>query len=140
MPIRRKHIEDQLAGLKNTQAKEVSVRSDIIEAVLGKDIANYLAVQKTTLASAKPKSANLETSIRAMKVKESPTHSLGKYNRLELLEAMEEMIEEKGGLDSMFPAEQQKSTLQLIRDEVSSSPQESVVVQQPSYYSEEEDD
>ena len=140
MPIRRKHIEDQLAGLKNTQAKEVSVRSDIIEAVLGEDIANYLAVQKTTLAYSKPKSAKLETSIRAMNVKESPTQSLGKYNRLELLEAMEEMIEEKGGLDSMFPAEQQKSTLQLIRDEVSSSPQESVVVQQPSYYSEEEDD
>lgn len=115
----KRAVKEQLWGLSRTQAKQVTVRYDIIAAVLGDEIATALAVKKMAMAQKKPKVHILAKALEELENDPPASYGLATYNRNDLVSCMEEAIKEAGGLDKMFPNEVDTTTpLQKVRAKI----------------------
>ena len=127
----KRAVKEQLWGLSRTQAKQVTVRFDIIAAVIGKEEAETLAVKIVGMAQKKTKSKVLAKAIKELEAAPPNSYGLATFNREDLVSCMQEAIAEAGGLDKMFPDEQDNTTpLQKIRKKVGKDSQLSLFSQE----------
>jgi hypothetical protein len=132
----RKRYEDQIKGLKATQASTVCVDHGLIQQLIGKDEANTLCLAKAGFGEYKTR----QKQAAALTIKGPTTHSSGiaEYKRKELLEILEYVgpPEEEATEDSSVPASVKRLEEKLGKSLSNSSPVQSSFL----YHSNEDDD
>ena len=121
----RLEVQKQIWGLSRTQAKQVTVRFDIIAAILGEDIANHLAVQRIGIAQTKKRPRVLAQGLEELENSPSDSFGLATFNRLDLVSCIKEALDEQGGIDAMFPED--SNTITVLKKVKASLPSKSKV-------------
>ena len=109
---------DLLKGLRSTQASEVHVPFEVVCSIVGREVAEKLALNITGFSQT-PYKPNMPSKEAIEKVEMRKPHNLGTFDREDLLSVIDEMIDEAGSLDNLLQeVEDHRTPLQKIREEL----------------------